>query len=244
MHLQVKCRLDQALGALKQSDNGVIQFILVLSKYRWVQWFFETRHSFIAVCLIPLLSLIVDILFDNLGSNAIQALHIRLGDWSLRFLGITLTITPIQKLTRWRGMADYRQLFGLYAFFYGTLHILAYMTMDHALVWQIMFIDIIESPYIWFGVFAYVVTFLLAITSPNAAKKRMGKSWKKLHRFIYPASIAVLLHYFWQLKGNMAEPFFYAIILFVLLSFRVAIWYKARQLSRLMIPKGRILEDD
>lgn len=240
----VKNRLDQALNALKRSDNKQVEFIIGLSKYQWIRWFFDLRHMFIAICLIPLLNLSIDIMFDNLGSNAIQALHIRLGDWSLRFLGITLTITPVQKITRWRGMADYRQLFGLYSFFYGTLHVLAYLTMDHALVWHVIYIDIIESSYIWFGIFAYIIITFLAITSPIAAKKRLGKYWKKLHRYIYPASIAMLFHYFWQLKGDMAEPFFYAIILFILLSFRVLIWYKNRQLSRLMVPKGRISEDD
>jgi len=75
------------------------------------------KSKTIAACLIPLLWLFIDIAFDNLGSNPVQALHIRLGDWSLRFLCLTLAITPIQTITKWRGMADYRQLFGLYAFF-------------------------------------------------------------------------------------------------------------------------------
>jgi len=90
------------------------------------------RSLTIAGCLIPLLWLFIDIAFDNLGSNSIQALHIRLGDWSLRFLCLTLAITPIQTVTKWRGMTDYRQIFGLYAFFYATLHVLAYLLVDHA----------------------------------------------------------------------------------------------------------------
>lgn len=188
--------------------------------------------------LIPIALIIIDILFNNLGSNAQQALHIRLGDWALRFLCITLLITPIQKITRWRGMSGYRQLFGLYAFFYATLHLIGYLLMDHSLAWDVIYIDIVESAYIWYGVFAYVILFLLAITSPNSAKRIMGKSWKKLHRWIYPASVAALIHYFWQLKGNLLEPVFYAIIIFFLLLFRVLAWLKDRQLRRLMIPKG------
>ncbi len=197
------------------------------------------RSKFIIGCLLPLLWLLVDIAFDNLGSNPIQALHIRLGDWSLRFLCLTLAITPIQALTKWRGMADYRQLFGLYAFFYATLHVLAYLLIDHALVWRMISLDVIESPYIWFGVLAYIIVFLLALTSPKWAKKRMGKNWKKLHRFIYPAAIAAIIHYFWQLKGNLAEPLFYSMIVFLLLGFRVLVWVKNRQLNKLMIPTGR-----
>ena len=103
--------------------------------------------------------------------------------------------------------------------------------------------DVVESSYIWFGLFAYVIIFLLAITSPKSAKKWMGKAWKKLHRFIYPASIAVIIHYFWQLKGNLLQPVFYTLLVFVLLAFRVAVWYKNRQFSRLMIPKSREIDD-
>lgn len=197
------------------------------------------RSKLIAGCLIPLLWLFIDIAFDNLGSNPIQALHIRLGDWSLRFLCITLAITPIQTMTKWRGMADYRQLFGLVAFFYATLHVLVYLLVDHALAWHMIGIDIIESPYIWFGVLAYIIVFLLALTSPKWAKKRMGKNWKKLHRFIYLAAVAAVIHYFWQLKGNLAEPLFYSIIVLLLLIFRVLVWLKNRQLNKMMIPTGR-----
>ncbi|MGZ4969893.1 MAG: sulfite oxidase heme-binding subunit YedZ [Methylobacter sp.] len=206
------------------------------------------RLKFIVLCLIPLLWLCIDIAFDNLGANPTQALHIRLGDWSLRFLCLTLAITPIQTITKWRGMADYRQLFGLYAFFYASLHVLAYLLIDHALVWRMIGIDVIESPYIWFGVLAYIVVFLLALTSSKWAKKRMGKNWKKLHRFIYLAVVAAVVHYFWQLKGNLAEPLFYSIMVFLLLGFRVLAWVKNRLLNRMMIPTGKrvlaLMEDD
>ncbi|MEE7626863.1 ferric reductase-like transmembrane domain-containing protein [Methylobacter sp. Wu8] len=157
----------------------------------------------------------------------------------MRFLCLTLAITPIQTITKWRGMADYRQLFGLYAFFYASLHLLGYLLADHALMWRIIGIDIIESPYIWFGVLAYGIIFLLALTSPKWAKKRMGKTWKKLHRLIYIAAVAAIIHYFWQLKGNLAEPLFYSIIVFLLLGFRVLVWVKNRQLTKMMIPTGQ-----
>lgn len=188
--------------------------------------------------LIPLIMLLVDISQDNLGANAIQTLHIRLGDWALRFLWLTLAITPLQVITQWRGMADYRQLFGLYSFFYASLHVLGYLFADHNGVWGNIAVDILESPYIWFGVFAFIVIFLLAISSPKAAKKRMGKNWKKLHRYIYAASCAAMIHYFWQLKGNLAEPLFYLILLVLLLGFRILVWLQTKQFNKLMIPKG------
>ena len=193
--------------------------------------------TFVA-CLIPLLWLFLDIVFDNLGSNPIQALHIRLGDWSLRFLCITLAITPIQTITKWRGMTDYRQMLGLYAFFYATLHLLAYLVVDNNFMWSIIVTDIIESPYIWFGVVAYLIVFTWAITSPKWAKKLLGKTWKKLHRLMYVSAVAAIIHYFWQLKGNLAEPLLYLIIIFFLLGFRVLVWLTNRQLKEMMIPKG------
>jgi sulfoxide reductase heme-binding subunit YedZ len=193
----------------------------------------------IAGCFIPLLWLSVDITFNRLGANPIQALHIRLGDWALRFLWLTLAITPLQTVSKWRGMTDYRQLFGLCAFFYATLHLLVYLIVDQNLVWSMIGIDIVESPYIWFGVIAYIIVFALAISSPKFAKKQLGKNWKKLHRLIYIAAGAAMIHYFWQLKGNLAEPVLYLVLIFLLLGFRLLVWFKNQQFTKMMIPKGR-----
>lgn len=191
--------------------------------------------------LVPLLLLFLDVIFDNLGGNPIQALHIRLGDWSLRFLCLTLAITPIQTMTQWKGMADYRQLFGLYAFFYASLHLLVYLAVDHGFNWSLISIDIIESPYIWLGVLAYIIIFLLGITSSKWAMKKLKKNWKKLHRLIYIASVASVIHYFWQLKGNLAEPLLYLILIVLLLGFRMLTWLTNQQLAKMMVPKGRDL---
>jgi sulfoxide reductase heme-binding subunit YedZ len=162
-------------------------------------------------CVIPLVWLLFDIATNHLGANPIQTLHIRLGDWALRFLWLTLAITPLQTITKWRGMTDYRQLLGLCAFFYATLHLLVYLVVDQSMMWGMIATDIIESPYIWFGVIAYLIIFALAITSPKIAKKYMGKNWKKLHRYIYIAAGSAIIHYFWQLKGNLAEPVLYSV---------------------------------
>ncbi|WP_347986004.1 protein-methionine-sulfoxide reductase heme-binding subunit MsrQ [Methylomonas sp. AM2-LC] len=193
----------------------------------------------IGLCLVPLLGIVFDILTNNLGANAMQALHIRLGDWALRFLCITLLISPLQSMTKWRGMADFRQLFGLFSFFYAFLHVLAYLLLDFQGQWSLIYIDILESSYLWFGLITFVILLLLAISSPNAAKKRLGVKWKKLHRFIYLAAATAVLHFLWQLKGNMAEPLFYMLIIGLLLLFRVVNYYKNRKFSKLMLPIGR-----
>ena len=199
------------------------------------------RPVIVMVCWLPLLDLLLDVSLDNMGANPIQALHIRLGDWSLRFLCITLVITPIQTITNWRGMSDYRRMFGLFTFVYATLHVLAYLIIDNFFAWRIIGIDILESSYIWFGVIAYLIILALAVTTPIRSKKIMGKKWKKLHRFIYLAAVAAILHYFWQLKGNLADPLFYLIIITLLLGFRLLVSLKNRQISRLMIPKRSIV---
>lgn len=196
----------------------------------------------IAACFLPLFFLIIDILFDNLGGNPIQMLHIRLGDWSLRFLCVTLAITPIQVITKWRGMADYRQLFGLCCFGYSFIHVLVYAVVDNALDWSMIAIDIIESPYVWFGFFSFLIISLLAITSPTYAKKKLGRNWKKIHRLIYFSAIFAVIHYFWQLKGNLVQPIFYGCLIFLLLTFRLINHLKNRKFNDLMIPKRSILK--
>lgn len=194
------------------------------------------------ICYLPLLWLLMDMVLSDLGPNPIQALHIRLGDWTLRFLCITLAITPIQTITGWKGMSNYRRMFGLFTFAYATLHVFVYLTVDHFFAWRAIAIDIIESPYIWFGILAYIIIFALAVTSSKKSQKGLKKYWKKLHQLIYVAAGAASIHYFWQLKGNLAEPLFYALIIVLLLAFRLLMIMKNRQVARLMVPKGRLLE--
>lgn len=195
--------------------------------------------SVFAAGLLPLFVLVIEIAAHTLGGNPIEAVHIRLGDWALRFLCMTLAITPLQAVTPWRGMAGYRQLLGVYSWFYATLHLLAYLAVDQAWEWQLIGMDLLESRYMWFGLLAYVIIFLLGVTTSKAAKKALGRRWKKLHRWIYVASFAAVMHYFWQLKGNLAEPAFYLSILSFLMAFRLLIWLKNKQFGRLMIPTGR-----
>jgi len=135
----------------------------------YLNWFKNPWNLATLSCWLPLMGVFVDIVFNNLGGNPIQALHIRLGDWSLRFLWITLAITPIQVISRWRGMADYRQLFGLCSFAYASLHLLVYLWVDHAWAWQMILDDIQESSYIWLGIGCYLILLVLAITSPKSA---------------------------------------------------------------------------
>ncbi len=127
----------------------------------------KSTIALIACCL-PLLFLGVDIATDDLGGNPIQTLHIRVGDWSLRFLCLTLAITPIQAISKWRGMANYRQLFGLCSFAYASLHLLVYLLVDNSLNWRLIWIDLLESPYIWFGVLGFSLS-IFSIKKPKSS---------------------------------------------------------------------------
>lgn len=199
----------------------------------------QLKRACFWLSLLPLLTIVIDIFLQRLGANAMQALHIRLGDWALRFLWLTLLITPMQVISKWKGMAEFRQLFGLYSFFYASLHLLVYLFLDLQGQWRLIGRDILESSYTWFGLLSFIILLLLALTSPKAAMKRLGVNWKKLHRFIYLAAGGAILHYYWQLKGNLAEPLFYLTTLTLLLLFRLLNYYKNRKFSKLMLPLGR-----
>lgn len=209
-----------------------------------VVWLSDAWNACLLLCLLPFAELLLLIVSGTLGPNAIEGFHLFTGIWSLRFLVVTLMVTPLQTMTRWRGMAAFRQLFGLASFGYAALHVLGYLWIDHGLVWSAITTDILETQYIWFGLFASIVLLLLAMTSSTAAMKIMGRRWKKLHRWIYPASVAAILHYAMQLKGNLADPLFYGLVIGFLLLFRVGVWFKNRQLSRLMIPKPAKVADN
>lgn len=210
---------------------------------RWVSERIAPWNLCLLFCGLPLAELFILILSGTLGPNAIEEFHLFTGIWSLRFLVATLLVTPVQTMTRWRGMASYRRLLGLTSFFYAALHVMGYLWIDQGLILASIVTDVVETPYIWPGLLAFLVLALLAITSPNAAKKLLGKRWKKLHRWIYPTSLAVILHYLMQLKGNLADPLFYGFLIACLLLFRAGVWFKNRQLARLMIPGVRSPRD-
>jgi sulfoxide reductase heme-binding subunit YedZ len=210
---------------------------------RVIVWLTDPWNACLTLCVAPFIELLLLMATGGLGPNAIEGFHLFTGIWSLRFLLVTLFVTPIQTITRWRGMAAFRQLFGLSSFSYAALHVYGYLWIDQGLIWSSITTDILETRYIWFGLFAFIVLLLLALTSPTAAMKIMGRRWKKLHRWIYPASVAVIFHYAMQLKGNLVDPLFYGLGIAFLLLFRLGVWLKNRQLARLMIPKAKVINE-
>lgn len=167
----------------------------------------------------------------SLGTNPVEKLLHELGIWGLRILLITLAITPIRKLGGPKWLIKLRRMLGLFAFFYILLHFLTYAIIDQGLSWQIIIEDIIERPYISLGFTALLLLLPLAVTSTNAWMRRLGSNWKKLHRLIYPAVILGVWHFFWQVKLDTREALIYALILAILLGYRLVFILKKNRPS-------------
>jgi len=174
------------------------------------------------LCLIPFGNLIYGAFTDNLGANPIETITRDVGTWTLRFLLITLSVTPLRRLTSWNWLLRLRRMFGLYAFFYALLHFLTYIWLDQFFDWGEIVKDIIKRPFITVGFSAFVLLLPLAITSTNAMVKRIGaRRWQNLHRAVYVIAILGVVHYWWLVKLDILRPAIYAAILTMLLGFRV-----------------------
>lgn len=171
-------------------------------------------------CLIPFLLIIWDGFNDLLGADPIKTLHVRTGDWALRFLLITLLMSPLQRAFNVSLPIRFRRMFGLFAFFYASLHLAVWLVLDQSLRVEHMLEDIPESPYIMLGLLAYLMLIPLAITSTKGMMRRLGKRWVKLHRSLYLIAVMGVVHFFWLTKLDDTEPFIYAVLLAVLLLFR------------------------
>jgi methionine sulfoxide reductase heme-binding subunit len=176
-------------------------------------------------CLLPLADLGWGLYNDALGANPIEFVIRSLGRWALKFLLITLAITPLRKLTGLGWLMRFRRMLGLYAFFYATIHLTVYLWLDQSLDWVEIAKDIIKRPFITVGMFTFALLLPLAITSNNAMMRRMGfDRWQKLHRVIYLIGFCAVLHFWWLVKLDITWPFIYSAILAALLGIRL-MWY-------------------
>jgi sulfoxide reductase heme-binding subunit YedZ len=157
----------------------------------------------------------------DLGANPVETITFNTGDWALRFLLITLAISPLRSWTGLNVLIRFRRMLGLYAFFYACCHFSIWFVADHALDFSSMLEDIIERPYITFGFSALILLIPLAITSNNAMVRKLGRNWSKLHKLTYIIIILGVLHYLWLVKADYQEPVLYALIALVLLLQRV-----------------------
>jgi methionine sulfoxide reductase heme-binding subunit len=174
-----------------------------------------------SICLLPFAFLASDALTDSLGPDPIETLHFRTGDWTLRFLLITLSCTPLKLVLDWKFPLRFRRMLGLFAFFYASLHFCVYFVLDLSLSWEQIVDEIPKSPYVLVGLTAYILLIPLAATSTRKMVQRLGKNWKKLHRLVYVAASLGVVHFLWLVKADLTEPLIYLSILGVLFGIRV-----------------------
>ena len=170
---------------------------------------------------IPFIWLLSKIFQNNLGPDPAQALSIETGEWTLRFLLLTLSITPLRQIFRMAEIARLRRMIGLFTFFYASIHFLSWMAFILGFRWLAIAEELVERPYITVGFLAYVILFLLGITSTKSMVRKLGKNWKRLHKFIYVASILAILHLLWILRTDITEAVIYGVVLATLLGYRV-----------------------
>ncbi|MBO9874311.1 MULTISPECIES: protein-methionine-sulfoxide reductase heme-binding subunit MsrQ [Xanthomonas] len=157
---------------------------------------------------------------DALGADPVAEVEHRTGLWALRLLLLTLAITPLRQLTGQSVLLRFRRMFGLYAFFYATVHLAAYLGLDLRGYWTQIFEEIVKRPYITVGFLAWLLLVPLAVTSTQGWMRRLKRNWGKLHKAIYAIGVLAVLHFWWLVKSDIREPLLYAAILAVLLGWR------------------------
>ena len=188
---------------------------------------FVAKPFVFLVCLVPLLHAAGDIyaITGTLGANPIENLQDRFGVWGLRFILIALAVTPLRKLSGWNWLARFRRMLGLFAFLYVFLHFIVWLLLDRGIAfgpaWSYVFEDIFERPFITIGFVSLLILLVLAATSTLAIRRRLGRSWQRLHYGVYATAILGVWHYWWQVKLDASDPAIYATILAVLLGYRI-----------------------
>ncbi len=181
------------------------------------------------VCLAPLGSLVWRGFHGGLGANPIEAITHGTGDDTLTFLLITLSITPVRRLTRQYWLINFRRMLGLFAFFYGTLHLMTYVWLDKFFDVHEMLADIAKRKFITAGMTAFALMIPLALTSTKwSIRKLGGKRWQLLHRLIYFSAAAGVIHYIWLVKADLRKPLEYGFVLAVLMTYRLVEWLRSR----------------
>ena len=173
--------------------------------------------------LMPLLLIIGDLfeITGTLGANPIENMQDRFGIWGLRFIVAVLMISPLRSITGFTWITQFRRMIGLYAFFYVLMHFLVWLLLEQNLLMAAIIEDIATRPFITIGFIALLILVALASTSTMNIRKKMGNNWVMLHSSIYLASILGVWHFWWQVKKDITEPLIYAIIISILLLYRL-----------------------
>jgi sulfoxide reductase heme-binding subunit YedZ len=177
------------------------------------------------LCLIPFAQLGYNAYTGDLGVNPIDFITRFTGSWALIFLIGTLAVSPARRLTGWNDLIKLRRMLGLFAFAYASTHFATYLVLDHFFDWRAIGKDIVKRPYVTAGFTAFVIMVPLALTSTAGMIRRLGKRWQKLHRLIYIAALAGVIHFYWLVKADIRRPAQYGFVLGLLLIYRIlVIW--------------------
>jgi methionine sulfoxide reductase heme-binding subunit len=188
---------------------------------------FVVKPAVFLAALIPLGLLANGAATGGLGPNPIEAITHGTGDWTLRFLLLTLALTPLRALTGWNAVARFRRMLGLFAFFYAVLHLLTYLWLDKFFAWPDIVRDVAKRPFITAGLVGFAILVPLAATSTAGMIRRLGgRAWKRLHRLAYLAAVAGVVHYWWLVKADVSRPRTYAIVFAIVLAARLYVAWR------------------
>ena len=195
------------------------------------------KPAIFLAALIPFAQLVYGVFWGDLGANPVETITNTTGIWTLRFIVITLAITPLRWLTKWNPVIQFRRMTGLFAFFYGVNHFMTYFVLDRSLMFEGLWEDVMKRPYITMGFTGFVLMIPLALTSTKGWIRRLGgKRWNVLHRLVYLTAIFAVIHYWWKVKLVTTNPKIYAAIVAVLLGARIWKALAKRQAARTAQP--------
>jgi len=172
------------------------------------------------LCLLPA-ARAAWIVLHGQAVNPIEFITRSLGTWTLVMLMLTLSITPLRRLTGWSALLKFRRMLGLFAFFYVTLHFLTYIWLDKFFDLHAILKDIVKRPFITVGFAAFLMLIPLAATSTDAMMRRLKRNWGRLHKLVYVIGVTGVVHYWWLVKRDITQPAIYAGVLAVLLGYRL-----------------------
>jgi sulfoxide reductase heme-binding subunit YedZ len=186
------------------------------------------------LCLVPAALVVGDAfgITGQLSANPVEDILDRFGNWAIRLIMITLTVTPLRQITGWNWLTRFRRMLGLFTFFYALMHFLTWLLLDRGLAvdpafqWAAILEDLTERPFITIGFAALLLLTAMAVTSTNSMRRRMRQAWDKLHYSVYAVGVLGVWHYWWQVKKDTSDAWIYAVILALLLGYRI--WKKAR----------------
>jgi methionine sulfoxide reductase heme-binding subunit len=184
------------------------------------------RVSAFAAALIPAAALLYRFYTNDLTANPGDYITDQTGTWALAMLVISLTVTPLRRLTKWNELIKLRRMLGLFSFFYATLHLLTWIVFVNFFDVRSMIADVVKRPFITIGMLTFLILLVLAITSNRLSIRKLGRRWASLHRLVYVAAITAVIHFWWLVKADITLPRRWAVAVTALLGFRV--WWNWR----------------